>query len=222
MGSGSTWTQHLVNSAVCPGYQCNSKVQPEGFNKRYMDLLALRKCHHMIELCDHPGIEKIILLVRNPLDALVANFNHKRVGRRSEVTDWSTDSRLWQKFLDGDKLDQWKNIYASHLTQNTTCTPKPHTKTYLLRYENLKNDLSGELRRLYEFLDVNISDNRFQEIMNDSEGCFHRKTSSKSVEKKSQNYSMNRFSPDKIKKLQRDEKLVNDLLKKYKVENYDG
>ena len=51
----------------------------------------------------------------------------------------------------------------------------------LVRYEDLKTDLKGQLQHIAEFLKLDIPPDRIENVLNNSEGSYHRSHSKDSV-----------------------------------------
>jgi len=88
----------------------------------------------------------VIYLYRNPVETIYSQLNYYK-----ENTD------------DLERIKYWSLIYAKHLTK-WLFEEDFTTKKTILTYENLKNDLANEFKKLSEHFGVPFDENRLNEV----------------------------------------------------------
>lgn len=145
-GSGNTWTRNIIQQLTGIGTSsvyCDKILKTHGFPyecHKEKNKTVVVKTHLSKHL---PMFKKIVLLIRNPYDAVfaLANFNLSgHTGHASKKDLNKTVAVLFENHL---------NWYIK-LTENITRTFK--RPVYILQYEKLKMDLSTELKKLAIFL----------------------------------------------------------------------
>ena len=76
------------------------------------------------------------------------------------------------------------------------------SKLCVVHYENLKRDLEPDLRRIVDFLDLEVDEERLACAISRSEGSFHRKQRENSSKKGSTHFEINGgkhpFTPEQM------------------------
>ncbi|OQV18647.1 putative WSCD family member [Hypsibius exemplaris] len=172
-GSGNTWLRWLIESltGLCTGslyrelsmrvaaFQCEMSPLTSGGFIAY-------KVHYFHQLSENTT--KVILLVRNPFDALVSDFNRMNTqGNHTALAD-----------ADVFRTDAWHNFVIERsrewLDQILTALDGSH-ELHVVFYEHLKSDTSNELFRLADFLGVRVNDFRVNCVVQNSIGVAKRK-----------------------------------------------
>ena len=99
---------------------------------------------------------KVIYVLRNPKDTLVSifnfakSFNHNEefIGHLEEMADLFLESKYWYGSW-WAHVDEFVNL------------PKIH----IVHYENLLKNPHKEIKRIAEYLDVDLSDNQLNELV---------------------------------------------------------
>ncbi|XP_002741011.2 sialate:O-sulfotransferase 2-like [Saccoglossus kowalevskii] len=173
-GSGNTWVRHLIerSSGIYTGsfytdgelYKKGFKGEKENWKKRNTIVV---KTHDF-----NPDLIKeydaAIVVIRNPYKAMVAEHNRKFGGHTGYATeDKYKKGSEWQDFVMG-KSRTWTNTAMMWL-QNCP-------KVLVVHFEDLIQHMNRELRRMMEFLNVDINEERLLCAEMDSEGKFKRPT----------------------------------------------
>ncbi|XP_070574759.1 sialate:O-sulfotransferase 1-like [Ptychodera flava] len=172
-GAGSTWLRHLIEQAT--GFYTGSVFDDKGlygggFLGEYEDYRAGNtltvKVHNVKRLSKF--CKAAILLLRNPIDIVIAEKNRQSAdGHLGEAT-WRKDSRTdedWNQFAytEFERYERIVNDF-SNLT----------VPTLIVHYENIKNDSLTEVKRIVDFLNMTVNEERKICAENNGEGHFHR------------------------------------------------
>ena len=113
----------------------------------------------------------MILLVRDPFEALQAEFNRRSGGHIAHAS-----ANLYQR--QGGKY--WKNfVYNGIIKWSKTNSywyesfPDPNTR-HVIFYDRLISDTQHELEKLLEFLNVEINKSQMECTIAHKEGMYHR------------------------------------------------
>lgn len=196
-GSGNTWTRlileyttgiysgsadvadkslraEFIGEAFCDQSQLIIKVHPDGVrfipNSTFPSVIL--KYPEQYAKCVKGGIhgfEKVLFLVRNPLDAILAEF--QRANTKSHVGSFTVHDfpmKLWLQQSIG-QAKQYQQFWAENLLPMlTSLSSMSSQKLLIVRYESLVSisTRSAELQRMVNFLlENNDSDNNY---LNDS------------------------------------------------------
>ena len=117
---------------------------------------------------------KVILVVRDPYEALQAEFNRQYSNNTSHIGHASISSFKRQ----GGK--HWKNfVYSGIVKWANTNTywynsfPEPSTR-HVIFYDELVNDTENVLQRVLEFLNIDITKKAMKCVVEQKEGLYHR------------------------------------------------
>ncbi|KAI8504848.1 WSC domain-containing protein 1 [Branchiostoma belcheri] len=89
--------------------------------------------------------DKTILMVRDPYDAILAEFNRHYGGHNGFAARARYKSQAWRDFVEG-KSQTWSNTFLDWLK-----FPGP---LLIVQYEKLRDDLDNQLRRITRFLNL--------------------------------------------------------------------
>lgn len=202
-GSGNTWTRHLIQQMTGIGTSsvyCDKILRTHGFPyecHKERNKTVVVKTH----LSRHLSMfKKIILLIRNPYDAMFALANFNSSGHTSHASKNDLNNTVATLF------EYHLNWYIK-LTENITRTFKG--PVYILQYEKLKIDLATELKKLAIFLGQNVNEASIQCTVEQQEGSFHRKSS----ELEHLQTLRETYSADKLKRMHEAAKLTEKMLK---------
>ncbi|XP_043574433.1 WSC domain-containing protein 1-like isoform X2 [Chiloscyllium plagiosum] len=106
-----------------------------------------------------------ILLIRNPYKALMAEFNRKRAGHLGYASERHWKSKEWPEFV---------NTYAPWWASHTLDWLKYCSRVLVVHYEDLKKNLLPQLKRMVEFLNISVSDDRLLCVETQKDGNFKR------------------------------------------------
>ncbi|CAH1779561.1 unnamed protein product, partial [Owenia fusiformis] len=184
-GSGNTWVRHLLQqmTGIYTGSRYFDKVlYKNGFPGEAKvipwdgSVIAV-KSHDFNDVYD-----KMIALIRNPYDMILAEF--KRVSTPSKNHSVNIANTIFQQRKNeftnkvnrmGSRWFTQMNIFVNKVIINTT----RKTPFIVIHYENLKQHLRHELRRLADFLNTSITNELLDCIECKSEGRHHRHSTEK-------------------------------------------
>ncbi|XP_012940142.1 sulfotransferase 6B1-like [Aplysia californica] len=103
---------------------------------------------------------KIILTVRNPKDTAASFYNHH--AKIPEYTYDGTFNKWFPLYLSG-RVD-YGSYFDYYKSWDDTVKENPDQPILVLSYEDMKEDLPREIRRLSQFLGISVSDSLVEEI----------------------------------------------------------
>lgn len=153
-GSGNTWLRHLIqqSTGIYTGAVYNdSQLRENGFLGEGLKngSVIVIKTHRNFGTPRQPNFTRAILLIRNPYDAILSEFNRRNSANRSHIGSASLaayQSKKWTNFVKNYML-HWRLFNLSWLRD----FKGPVHVTF---YEDLKTDLRGELDAFIKFLGV--------------------------------------------------------------------
>ncbi|XP_076812840.1 sialate:O-sulfotransferase 2-like isoform X2 [Clavelina lepadiformis] len=199
-GSGNTWMRHLIESTtgVFTGSAYDDAfLATGGFLGEFDDVSSGRT----LVIKEHSaGSEpsKNIILIRNPFDAIVAEFtrpqSHSHVGLGNtnifKKSDWNSTVK--------EMANSWLSANISYLKKSSS-----HIIVY---YEDLKRDRVKEMRRVVDFIGfkVNNLEKRLLCLQLEGGGLFKRP---------SRNRAVNPYSSDQTKLIDEKIRMLGSYLK---------
>ncbi|XP_046333540.1 WSCD family member GA21586-like [Haliotis rufescens] len=163
-GTGNTWVRHLIERMT--GLATGSVHH----DRSLLDVFCgeERADHSVVAIKTHLRYpdntftpDKVLLIIRNPYHAIVANFNRVFSGQHTGTAP----IKAWQKYWESESSRfrrAWLPFYRSWLQAD-------HVMPIV--YENIQANLEKELARILSFLGV-VGDVRRAVV--DPEGSFHR------------------------------------------------
>lgn len=152
--SGNTWTRFLLGNLIHQNdpvtfSNIESRIPEIYFNRdRFLRKLPsprMLKSHE----CFQPHYPRVIYLVRDPRDVAIS-FYHHNVKARNIPDDYPMADFV-TRFIAGkfdDKFGSWRDNVLSWTTLRGE-----DAHFMMLRYEDMKSDTTGALRRIVAFLD---------------------------------------------------------------------
>ena len=119
--------------------------------------------------------DRAILLVRNPFDSLVAEFNRKHGGGHTGLAVKEKWQEHWQEFV-AVWAGKWEKVYLFWVRVFA-----PRKRLIIVHYEDLVNDLRSNLVRIIKFLGedprtrFNVSEGDLDCVLKHREGAFRRR-----------------------------------------------
>ena len=113
----------------------------------------------------------VILLIRKPMDAFIAEYYRAITGAHTGVvklTNSSIDKKKWNTYVHTN-LTGWHLLHKFWLGRR-------NLKFYILQYEKLRTNTRYELKKVLNFLQMKVSDSTMHCVLENAEGSFHRKT----------------------------------------------
>ncbi|XP_065906171.1 WSCD family member CG9164-like isoform X2 [Dysidea avara] len=178
-GSGNSWVRQLLEttgvytgSVYCDHAYIEAGMIGEGV--RSGNVIAV-KTHSCVN--DQFGYSKRIYVVRNPFNAMFANFNRK-VKRQFQNSSSSHVAEFNVAQFDKNS-DQWTRdvtrMSNGWLTHIQLCLKSHHNSTLVVKFENLKANLMVELRRIFDFLGYHYTEDDLLCTIQSNSDQFHRK-----------------------------------------------
>lgn len=174
--SGRTWLRVLLwrYFAQKHGFASDSISGFDEFRHRHADVPALFFTHDNY-LKDYLGHDRkveiyrdvpVVLLVRDPRDTAVSQFfqwKHRMVPRKKVINGYPLQDTSVEEFIASEaagipKIIQFMNDWAKAAPQIP--------KLLVVRYEDLRADTKGQLRRILEFLGQQPADAEIQDSVN--------------------------------------------------------
>ncbi|XP_070581275.1 sialate:O-sulfotransferase 1-like [Ptychodera flava] len=172
-GSGNTWVRHLIEQST-GYYSGNVKRSPilesAGFKGEDEDWRAgttiVQKTHDF----SRDLVRRFrggILLIRNPYKAMLAEASREYAGKTGFAPmDIYYNEKGWDLYV-----KKYSSEWESQISQWLLFHEGP---LLLVRYEDVKDNPLYELRRINNFLNVTLNDNRVACVIKNMEGKFHR------------------------------------------------
>ncbi|XP_078682313.1 WSCD family member GA21586-like [Branchiostoma floridae x Branchiostoma belcheri] len=174
-GSGNTWLRYLVQQAtgiLTGSVYKDLELKRHGFPAEgcINGSVVLVKTHEFGGNNSFKHFDKTILMVRDPYDAILAEFNRHYGGHNGFAARARYKSQAWRDFVEG-KSQTWSNTFLDWLK-----FPGP---LLIVQYEKLRDDLDNQLRRITRFLNLpEVSQERMNCVLRNSEGKFKRRRNS--------------------------------------------
>ncbi|XP_055706313.1 WSCD family member AGAP003962 [Phlebotomus papatasi] len=173
-GSGNTWLRYLLQQAT--GILTGSVYKDYGLMKSGFPAENVKNSSVLVIKTHERGpkvwssFNRAILLVRDPLRAILAEFNRQsggHVGFASPDRYKRTKGRYWEQFVQ-KQLTAWELMNVGW-AKNFTGPLK------VVFYDDLVGDVEGTLRDVLHFLNWPIDENLFSCAMSRKEGIYQRK-----------------------------------------------
>lgn len=166
MRCGQTWLRMMLIKVLCLKYGFKTDSLETQFmtifrsapNVFFTHSGSTIKCFHDKQISKFINLykgKKIILLVRDPKDTIVSSY-HDFTKRRCKILEedpyqGSVSDFIRDKGLGIEKPIRFMNIWAEEME-------KRKDDFLLIRYEDLKKNTAKELRKVFDFLKVDVSD----------------------------------------------------------------
>ena len=199
-GSGNTWVRGILEymTGVCTGaIYCDISLRSHGFTGEYVrgGSVLVVKTHENSPIwmdARNTVIPKkhnywgkfgsAIFILRNPFNALVAEWNRKVANNFTTRTtnlkshteaagkEWFGNNELWEGFV-LKQACRWKTMLTNWVVN------RKHHPVLVVKYESLQNNSTTESKRILDFLGFGYGTLRTQYPVNDALQTFHRKHS---------------------------------------------
>ncbi|XP_034284775.1 sialate:O-sulfotransferase 2-like isoform X2 [Pantherophis guttatus] len=170
-GAGNTWARHLIELATgfyTGSYYFDGSLYNKGFKGERDHWRSGRticiKTHESGQK-EIEAFDSAILLVRNPFKALMAEFNRKYGGHIGFASHAHWKGKEWPEFV--------KN-YAPWWVTHTLDWLKFGKKVLVVHFEDLKQDLFVQLKRMVSLLDIAVHEDRLLCVEGQKDGNFKR------------------------------------------------
>ena len=191
-GSGNTWVRGLLESitGICTGaVYCDFSLRSQGFTGEYVRggsvLVVKTHQNNPIWTDDNLKLESnkgkfgsAIFIVRNPLNALIAEWNRKvannftiatsNLNSHTEIVgkEWFGENKLWEEFL-LRQANRWRAMIRNWVIK------RQQHPVLVVKYESLKNEPIEQSKRMLDFLGVSYSDLQLESLLSEVK-TFHR------------------------------------------------
>ncbi|XP_076369242.1 WSCD family member CG9164-like [Tachypleus tridentatus] len=170
-GSGNTWIRYLVQQAT--GYLTGSIYKDFSLMKNGFPAESINNGSVIFVKTHEWGApvrqqyQKAVLVVRDPYDALLAEFNRRAGGHLGHASrDRFTKDKVWRKFVE-ISIRNWMHTIVDWL--------KFQGPIQVLHYEDMVNRLPEELIRLTKFLNVTVTRQTLSCTLRNRDGIFKRR-----------------------------------------------
>ncbi|XP_069987402.1 WSCD family member AAEL009094 isoform X1 [Penaeus vannamei] len=172
-GSGNTWIRYLLQQVT--GYYSGSVYKDYALMKNGFPAESVSNGSVVVVKTHEWGPEmrkafsRAVLIIRDPYLAIQAEFNRQSGGHigHAQPDKYTRDhGRYWSKFVT-NKAISWMNTTLDWL--------KFDGPLHLVFYEDLLDNLPEEMRRILEFLDLEVSESNFDCMMRHQDGIYKRR-----------------------------------------------
>lgn len=187
--SGTTWVQQIVAQLLFDGAEgletaemspwLDLRVPPKAVKLPQVEAQTHRrflKTHLPVDALTFSRKAKYIYIGRDGRDVVWSFYNHhvnandawydalnNTPGLVGPPIEPPSDSILeyWRAWLDRDGYPFWS--FWENIGSWWAIRDLPNV--YMLHFENLKNDMPGEIRKIAKFLDIEINENKWDDIL---------------------------------------------------------
>lgn len=167
-GSGNTWLRHLLqqSTGISTGSEyIDYSLKLHGFPSEGISNTSVLvvKTHEYGNVTLNK-YERAILLIREPKEALLAEFNRRHAGHHGHAQKIDF-RREWNNFL-FDEMENWYQFNMRWLQ-----FPRP---LHVIMYDQLKSNTSTEIVALLKFLNLTITNKELLCVLRNVNGHFKR------------------------------------------------
>ncbi|KPJ12439.1 WSCD family member AGAP003962 [Papilio machaon] len=175
-GSGNTWLRYLlqqVTGIVTGSVYMDYNLRKHGFPaENISDGSVLVVKTHEYAPSNLEQFESAVLLIRNPRDAILAEFNrinsgHTGFAPKSAFEIPSLRRIVWYPYV-STQLRDWEYFHNLWLTK----FPGP---VYIVFYEALLSDTRNTLQGILSFLNITVTEDDMNCALSNKEGLYKRK-----------------------------------------------
>ncbi|XP_070198477.1 WSCD family member CG9164-like [Littorina saxatilis] len=170
-GSGNTWARHLLTTST--GLLTGSvylhplavSISSNG-NGKAARVVAVKT--HLAPAATRAKflLDRGILLIRNPYEAILAEFNRQGRGNQTGIRTAQSFLKGWPKHVQNN-MGGWKNLHLAWAKDNTSL--------HVLVYHRMVAHLEQELHNTLQFLNLSFVTPRIHCAVRKPEGYAHRK-----------------------------------------------
>nr|XP_054760610.1 WSC domain-containing protein 1-like [Lytechinus pictus] len=186
-GSGNTWVRHLIETstgfATGSIYHSRTLINQGFIGEKEDHLIGTTltvKTHNMARGNMTSHMVGAILLVRNPYRALVSEFNRRKAGKTGHAPIYKFQTEEWHRYVRRFSRS-WIGL-PEHLISGCHSPGNVCKSMIIVYYEQLKLHIADEMRRILDYLNVSIDEERLACTIANAEGKFHRQTSNTSLD----------------------------------------
>lgn len=149
--SGNTWLRFLIGNAISDNNCDFSNIHqlvPDIFRNRDVCSTLARPRFMKSHLYFVPDFGRVVYLVRDGRDVAVSFYYHSlKKGNIPLTTSFAEFLKMFNKGKVKPRVRTWSNHVNSWLDSKTD-------NILLLKYEDMKRDTFGELKRVFEYFDI--------------------------------------------------------------------
>ncbi|XP_063424566.1 WSCD family member AAEL009094-like isoform X2 [Mytilus trossulus] len=167
-GSGNTWARHLIeqSTGIATGsIYCSDTIKKDFIGECSVSSnVAVIKTHVAWANTVRMRYKKSVLLIRNPYDAIIAEFNRVFANKTTSATEQQFAEKFEPFAL--KKIDKWKKCYNSWM--------KFSGQKYIFIYEEMKKDPVSQIGKLLDFLNISKQIRTFPCMQQNIAGRYRR------------------------------------------------
>ncbi|XP_053136371.1 WSC domain-containing protein 2 isoform X2 [Hemicordylus capensis] len=167
-GAGNTWARHLIELATgfyTGSYYFDGSLYNKGERDHWRSGRTICIKTHESGQKEIEAFDSAILLIRNPYKALMAEFNRKYGGHIGFASHAHWKGKEWPEFV--------KN-YAPWWATHTLDWLKYGKSVLVVHFEDLKQDLFVQLKRMVSLLGIAVLEDRLLCVEGQKDGNFKR------------------------------------------------
>ena len=169
-GSGNTWLRYLLQQAT--GIATGSIYNDHDLLKNGFPGEAVRDGRVLVVKTHVPSkanFSKAILLLRDPFEAMLAEYNRRSGGHIGHASPNAFKSKNWRNLVFGE-IKVWEKVNFYWLN---TFKDDPQN-LIVVKYRDLVDSTGKELKKILDFLHVDVPDKIMKCVMERREGSHHR------------------------------------------------
>ncbi|KAL4237394.1 hypothetical protein ACF0H5_002112 [Mactra antiquata] len=174
-GSGNTWTRHLIqqmSGLATSSCYCDDMLRSNGFpfecHHELFKTIVVKT--HEFKHAQEYNFEKIILLIRNPYDAILSYANYLK--RRHTGTASTFELKQVVRGIFNHSI-KW---YGDLVDQTIHHFNGP---VLVLQFDSMKTEMVRTLWKIAKFININVTQKDIDCTMRLQEGNFHRNMTDK-------------------------------------------
>ncbi|GBP55733.1 WSCD family member AAEL009094 [Eumeta japonica] len=194
-GSGNTWLRYLlqqITGIVTGSIYMDYGLRSHGFPaENVTDGSVLVVKTHEAPPVEPDKFKAAVLLIRNPRDAILVDFNRLHKGHIGtapkaafKIKESNPRKSEWSRYVAG-QARAWEVLHRLWLA-------KFRGPMHIVTYEGLVHDTRGTLKGLLAFLNVTVTEDDIRCTLENREGIYRRKKKHKDFDP---------FTPDMYKEL---------------------
>lgn len=172
--SGNTWIRFIIANLVFDNFVDSYQVDHfiPGIHKRkkieiYQNQLNYIKTHWKYSLKTSPLMPRTnsaVYIVRNPLDVIVSHLNYLSIRGNDNIFNFINS------FIEKGGFKNWLDLQFGTWEENVNSwidTKNPFPVLWLI-YEDLHEDINKQVKKIVDFLELNVTDDKIQKSISNS------------------------------------------------------
>lgn len=196
-GSGNTWVRQILETitGICTGaIYCDVSLRSSGFtgesvregsvlvvktHENYPSWTGSAEISYKLTKKSQEKFGSAVFLIRNPLNALVAEWNRKVANNFTIRTtnlnshtekagkEWFGDNPTWNEFV-MNQASRWKAMLKNWVIKNVD------HPVLMVKYESLQSDTFAQSKRILDYLGVSYNAYQVENLLKNGMQTFHR------------------------------------------------